>query len=405
VTDEDLPWALSAYAGHKSVGKLYQSIVYDTNHFKRGTPKKVDKAPGGVTLQNVRKFGGICAEQAFFAANVGKLIGVPTVVVIGRGSDVGHAWVGYLKSVGNGKHEWDFDEGRYKEYQGLRGNAIDPRTGDEVADGVVGLSAGLMTDNRLRHHSIALLDAAERMQSIENAKLAYPPTRPSAAAPPPPTVTPRPLGSLSQLELIEEALRKLPANTRGWNMVATMAGARRLTPEQLRTWSERVIELCGNDHPDFAFEALVPMTRAVPDATQQDSIWEWLAGRFTRRKDLAAASILARADMWEKFKTPAKAWDYYNDVIERYPNDGQIIIDALARADRFLVKQNKSGEIVELYDKAWHRITKPSQTSSQFTAASTYVVVGKSYAALLEKAGKPSDAKRVRDQIKQVMDR
>ena len=175
--------------------------------------------------------------------------------------------------------------------------------------------------------------------------------------------------------------------------------------EQLRTWSERVIELCGNDHPDFAFEALVPMTRAVPDATQQDSIWEWLAGRFTRRKDLAAASILARADMWEKFKTPAKAWDYYNDVIERYPNDGQIIIDALARADRFLVKQNKSGEIVELYDKAWHRITKPSQTSSQFTAASTYVVVGKSYAALLEKAGKPSDAKRVRDQIKQVMDR
>jgi hypothetical protein len=403
VTIDDLNWAMKGYHGNKAVGKLYQTIVYDTNAFKRGTPKKVEQAPGGVTLQNIRKYGGVCVEQALFASNVGKAIGVPAVSVTGRGSDVGHAWVGYLKSTGSNKYEWDFDEGRYKEYRDLRGSVVDPRTGKPIPDGYVGLTAGLLGSEAVREQATALLDASDRLELVEGTKLAYPPGR--LADMPEPKTTARALGLKTRLELIETALRAVPAERRGWEDIAALAQSRRLSPEDLKLWSERVLELCADDYPDFAFAALAPMVRSVQNTEEQDKLWEWTAGRFNKRKDLTASAIMMRADMWQQAKQPQKAWDLYNDVIERFPNDGQIIVEALGRAEQFLLREKKEQAVVDLYAKAWGRITKPKEGAGQFTAASNYVVVGKAYAARLTKAGKPVDAKKVNDAIQQVLDK
>jgi hypothetical protein len=249
----------------------------------------------------------------------------------------------------------------------------------------------------------ALLDGVERMLQVEGARLAYPPAR--LEGQPEPKTTLRPLGQDARLALIEAALRALPSERRGWEMVAQMAQHKRLSGEELKTWSERVLELCGDDYPDFAFIAMVPMVKSVEDVEAQDRLWEWVAGRFNKRKDLAAAAILGRADMWEQAKQPNKAWDLYNDVIERYPNDGTIVVEALARAERFLMKENKDAAVIELYAKGWGRITKPKEAAGEFTAGSNYVVVGNHYADLLDRAGKPIDAKKVRDAVKQVLDK
>lgn len=403
VTYDDLAWALRGYAGNRAVGKLYHTIVYDTLAFKRGVPKKVEQAPGGINLQNIRKYGGVCAEQAMFAANVGKAIGVPTVVVSARGSDLGHAWVGYLKDVGSNRHEWDFDEGRYKEYRDIRGDVIDPQSGKRIPDGYVGLTSGLLGDAGQIEATGALLDGADRLLAVEGARLAYPP----AALPGqgPPATTARPLGRETRLALIETALRALPSQRRGWEMIADMARHGQLSADELKTWSERVLDLCGHDYPDFAFAALVPMIKCVQDTGAQDRLWEWAVGRFNKRKDLAAAAIIGRADMWEEAKQPDKAWSLYNDVIERYPNDGTIVVDALARAERFLRKEHKDAAVIDLYASAWGRITKPKDAAGEFTAGSNYVVVGRRYADLLQQAGKPIDAKKVRDAVQQVLDR
>ncbi len=403
VTYDDLPWALRGYAGNRAVGKLYHSIVYDTAAFKRGLPKKVEQAPGGVTLQNIRKYGGVCAEQAMFAANVGKVIGVPAVVVVARGADVGHAWVGYLKSVGSGKYEWDFDEGRYKEYRDLRGNVSEPQSGKSVPDGYVGLTAGLLENAGQIENAAALLDGADRLMAVEGAKLAYPPAGLEGQGES--VTTLRPLGKETRLALIEAALRALPAERRGWEMIADMARRKRLTPDELKSWSERLLDLCGHDYPDFAFVALMPMIRSVDDVEAQDRLWEWATGRFNKRKDLAAAAILARADMWNEADQPAKAWGYYNDVIERYPNDGTMVVDALSRAEKFLMKEHKDAAVTDLYASAWGRITRPKEAAGEFTAGSNYVVVGRRYADLLERAGKPKDAATVREAVQQVLDK
>lgn len=398
VSLDELNWALKNYRGNRQVGKLYSTIVYDTGAFKYGREKKVMSQPGGYTLMNIRKVGGVCVEQAYFASNVARAIGVPAVSVSARGSDVGHAWVGYLKGVGSNRWEWDFDEGRYKEYQGLRGDVTDPQTGQTIADGYVGATAGLISPKVDRANAIAMLDAAERLAAIEVARSLYPPTL--SAGEPQPEGAARPLGFESQLALIEAGLRACPPMRRGWDQIAQMAENGRLNPEQINLWSERAYDLCGDDHPDFAFLTLAPMIRAIRPYEAQDSRWDWLHGRYNRRKDLAAAARFEQGRMWEQAGNQAKAWEMYTQCIERYPNDGQIIVEALRHARQLLEKQGNRGQpVIDLYAGAWGRISKPRQMSTEFAAGSTYVTVGKVYAGLLEAAGDAKKAKQVRDAV------
>lgn len=398
VSVEELDWALKNYRGNRSVGKLYGTIVYDTAAFKFNRPKKVMSQPGGYTLMNIKKVGGVCAEQAYFASNVGKAIGVPAVTVTGRGADVGHAWVGYLKGFGTNRAEWDFDEGRYREYQGLRGSVLDPQSGNSVPDGFIALTAGYTSlTAEEREMAVAYFDASERIAAVELAKTRFPPDLTPGT--PSPTTTARTLGVNTQVDLIESGLRSCHVARRGWDMIARLATTEKLSAEQLDTWSKRVIEMCGDDYPDFSFAMLSPMVRVITPPEQQDKFWEWLHGKFNRRKDLAAAVRFEQALLWENAGNPAKAWDLYNECIERYPNDGTIIVDALKRAEQLLNRQGRADQAVSLYQNGWSRISKPEKMSNEFSQNSNYVVVGRRYADLLEGIGKAIDAKKVRDAV------
>jgi hypothetical protein len=260
-----------------------------------------------------------------------------------------------------------------------------------------------MVNRDIHEQATTLLDAADRLLRVESTKLTYPPGR--FAGIPESKTTARPIGLATRLALIEMALRLLPAERRGWENIATLAQNKRLSGDELKAWSERVLELCGNDYPDFAFAALTPMVKSVQDPAQQDQLWEWTANRFNRRKDLAASATLMRGDLWQQAGNHAKAWEFYNNVIERYPNDGQIVLDALSRAEQFLRREGKAEGLVDLYSQTWARISKPKEAAGQFTAASNYVVVGKAYAAVLRTAGRPIDAKKVLDQVQQVLDK
>jgi hypothetical protein len=74
--------------------------------------------------------GGICVDQAYFATEVGKARGVPTLFFSGAGKDAWHAWFGYLDQNGH----WQLDAGRYANQQFVTGLAIDPQTWGTISD-------------------------------------------------------------------------------------------------------------------------------------------------------------------------------------------------------------------------------------------------------------------------------
>ena len=161
----ELQWALQRYAGHRNVGSLFFDVEYDFDHLEDGDAKKVTKA--GWSLPNILKFGGVCADQAYFAVTVGKAIGVPTTYTTGKSSEVGHAWVGFLQAENRrgGGALWNFDSGRYEAYQGVRGIVQDPQTRKSIPDSYVALLADFVNCAEVdRQYASAMADASQRLQ-------------------------------------------------------------------------------------------------------------------------------------------------------------------------------------------------------------------------------------------------
>ena len=85
---------------------------------------------GEYRLEAIRKRGGICIDQAYYAAACAKALGIPSMMFAGLGKEGGHSWVGYLRRGGG----WDFSVGR-PPGQGLAtGETMDPANWTPVTD-------------------------------------------------------------------------------------------------------------------------------------------------------------------------------------------------------------------------------------------------------------------------------
>jgi len=108
------------------------SRAYSMVHYRMDRVKNNQPIWTGPTyrLTDILTNGGICADQAYFATEVGKALGVPTLLFVGAGNDGRHAWFGYLDPAG----QWRLDAGRYAEQRYVTGIARDPQTWRELSD-------------------------------------------------------------------------------------------------------------------------------------------------------------------------------------------------------------------------------------------------------------------------------
>jgi hypothetical protein len=144
---EDLAWSRSVIdVPLDRFQQVYFLIKYRRDRIKNNVPIW----PGqSYALPQILAQGGICVDQAFFACQVGKARGVPTLFFSGIGKDGRHAWFGFLDA----KQEWHLDAGRYAEQRFAAGLARDPQTWAQISD-----------------HTLSFM--AERFQSQANAQRA-----------------------------------------------------------------------------------------------------------------------------------------------------------------------------------------------------------------------------------------
>ncbi len=118
----ELAWAQkNAQYPRADFGRAFSAIDYRLERLKDQAYTWND---GPYTLGAIRDKGGICVDQAYFAALSGKARGLPTLFFTGQGADGGHAWFGYLK----GENRWDMNCGRYENQNYAVGEALDPQT-------------------------------------------------------------------------------------------------------------------------------------------------------------------------------------------------------------------------------------------------------------------------------------
>jgi tetratricopeptide (TPR) repeat protein len=95
-------------------------------------------------------------DQAFFATQAGKALGLPTLLFAGAGADSRHAWFGYFDE----RRGWNLDGGRGDEAAFVAGAAIDPQTWTNLTEHELRyLAGGFRTSDAYRaagyHASIA----------------------------------------------------------------------------------------------------------------------------------------------------------------------------------------------------------------------------------------------------------
>jgi hypothetical protein len=127
--------------------RRFFDIRYDEGRLERA----VYQWPHGpYTLEAIAKEGGICTDQAYYAALCARAYGVPALLFVGEGRRGGHAWFGYLK----GTEKWEMDIGRYTYDKFATGYALNPQTNQPLSDHDV----SFLCDRALRDESFS--DAA-----------------------------------------------------------------------------------------------------------------------------------------------------------------------------------------------------------------------------------------------------
>jgi hypothetical protein len=320
--------------------KVYGLIRYRIDRVRNNNPSWNS---GNYSLPRILAEGGICVDQAYFACQVGKARGVPTLLFRGAGLDGRHAWFGYL----DGHGAWQLDAGRYAEQRFVTGVAINPQTWAPLTDHALRfLAERFQSQNSARrsqvHESFAREYLGRRMP--EKAKDA---ARAAIRA------EPRNLAAYRSMDLI---LRTLAAPVRDRETI----------------WREAIIAF--QRYPDLEQQftsALVESLRKRGEKSMADFEEKKLIRKYQgERVDLSiqqSAQLLSRS--FSQDALPVQI-NVYNHVLEQYGKgagmaffDGIVVVFA-----EHLLQLGQPVEALKALDRAKRtlRVEAGSQLESEF---------------------------------------
>lgn len=399
---EELDWARSRYGKDRQIGNRYGEIMYDDNAFRTGTPKRIDSQP--YTLQNIRNVGGVCSEQAYFAAQVGKAMGVPTIELTSAGSTTGHAWLGFLRMQGR-QAAWDFDTGCYEEYKQYVGRFRDPLSGQQVEEGHAAFLSLLVGVNaRSVHRAVAMHDAAAALARFG----------PDAESPPltidlpedfipEPIRKPDPAGISS---LLMASLKETGAERRTWQLATKLAADRKIGTSEIESVFNGLERMCGRFEIGY-FALIAPqLLWAVEDVRAQARLYDRLARAVRIKPGYEAGVRFLQGDDYLRRGMHSQALDAYLMPTRSRNLDGPWTLDAVNRIIRLFSETNRQQHLPEVIGDIFKRIPVPSSEAAHAARrGSVWGQVGERYYAILVATGRTQDAQALRRQLDTIIRR
>lgn len=371
VTEDEMHWATQKYLNNYSIASAYFDITYDDRAFFNGDPKKI--STHDYTLQNLLQYGGVCVEQAYYAEQVAKSLGIPACMCGSAGGGaggVGHAWLGIVENS-NHFFAWDFDQGRYTDDLYWSADIPDPQTHEKLTDADVGLLTDLQkVDSDTRLLSAALLRLTDLVPGRQRFDIA-----------------------MREIEVC-------PGNRPAWLSLAEMGADNRLTPAQTEQLGAAIDRYLLQTYPDFALQVMIRTVSSQTPLTEVDTL-DRIGQLFPSRPDLRARVRLAQADLLVNQHRDDDAFRALTDILATDMNAGAIILQAMDRIDKLMRAHDNLPGLARLYSQTWPRMPAPDKSS--YVYSTPYYVVGKVYLKLLEDLGDQSDAQNVRNRLLQMI--
>ncbi|HMO25409.1 MAG TPA: hypothetical protein PKB10_04000, partial [Tepidisphaeraceae bacterium] len=328
-------------------------IPYDERARVDGDERKIDGHE--YTLENLLKVGGICIDQSYFASQVARIVGVPSVVVIGQGGGggVGHAWVGSLELRGR-QVLWNFTDGRYDAQLYYTGTVTDPQTRRSMSEGQVAMLAELHgVAPAARHASVAIFHAHD-LAPVQ-----------------------------ARAGWLMRAIELSPANHAAWLALADLGATRQLDPRDMQRVAETTRNFARGPYADVAFAIFSKLISGLSN-DEQIREFDTLRKIFTDRKDLYAATRVAQGRLLKTLSRDKEALAALGDVLTNHLYAGPIVLDALSVVEELLLPRQPQ-RLLAIYQQTLANTPRPS--ISAYAQQSSYVRIGMRYVELLRAHG------------------
>jgi hypothetical protein len=307
---EERDWAIKNYLPKRPmIGKVYQEIEYDKVMLE--TQSKVCKLNDhDYTLADIKRYGGVCAMQADFAARVGKSLGVPAAFVGGEAQNlVLHAWVMWVEVKSASKTSVNFkleSFGRYQLDHYYTGELIDPQTGEEILD-----------RDMERRLSVAATERTGKRQA--DLAMSYFQDVAGAAK----------LEPKKKVQYLLSALRVSVYNEAAWLELARMARQGEIPAESKSFVLEQADWLVRGfaQYPDFTWRVAGDLLTLQKDTVNRNKFYERLIIVYetANRPDLACEARLK----WAEFLGEEKKWSLaavgLKQTILKFPDEGRYV--------------------------------------------------------------------------------
>lgn len=321
IVDCDLPegecnWALTRFAQRSTYKGLYNSIPLD--------PDRRKWRPGAEpTLENIRRWGGAPADRAFYAANVAKACGRPAAIVTGA-SRVGGRTAGVMLLTGESTayYAWTVEGWSPKD----PGDFEDPQTGRtrEIHEAFL-LARALRADAGARIASDAYYHVAALLKSE--------------------------LPAARVLDLLEQATRKNPCDTRPWVMLADMMGEKQVSAERAATLYSYLLKTCGQ-YPEFTCDILHALLQLIPQDQPKNlcRVYEATFSVYQDSPSVVAGLMTELADTLRARGQQQAALTTYRSLVHRFRSQAQLIESALSSAESLYREQKALPALTGMYE-------------------------------------------------------
>jgi hypothetical protein len=307
---DEREWAVKNYlAKRPMIGKIYQEIEYDKVMLE--TQSKICKLNDhDYTLQDIKKYGGVCAMQADFAARVGKSLAVPAAYVGGQSQDLGlHAWVMWVEVQAASKSGVKFkleSWGRYRGDHYYTGELTDPQTGEKILD----------RDMERRLSAVANDRTGKRQAELA---MAYYRDIVVAAS----------LDAKKKVQYLLNVLKLSVFNEQAWLELARMAREDEVGADMKMLVLEQIERLLTAfvQFPDFTWKVAGDLLTLQKDPIVRNRFYERFAVLYetANRPDLTCEARLKWADLLGEDKKWTSAATGLSQTIKKFPDEGRYV--------------------------------------------------------------------------------
>jgi tetratricopeptide (TPR) repeat protein len=293
----ELRWARENERGSAPEwGDKFSDIIYDTSRISAGD---FQWPYGTYTLASIREKGGICVDQAYYAAITARAFGIPAVCFEAAGKSASHEWFAHMQKPG----EWNLGVGRYEGEEYTTGWTINPQTNGDMTDhDIVYQSARAQNPDRAAQSDAYTAIALTLMNDPDNVR-----------------------------KCAGQARKIDPQNLKAWQVEMDALMAEEDCRELMHFFDE--LKDAFREHPDIVVEAAGKIGAVLKEAGHQDEV-DQLFRQTARqvdsgRDDLVRFFGMDEIDAFVKEGNIKKARRKIEDLLEEHIEDGTKIFPVI----------------------------------------------------------------------------